>query len=512
MKPKYKFLFSDRTAINRNVKSAFFSVLPVAIVILLLLATVIPVDSGRFLAFLTGVFLVVFGMGMFTFGADTAMTFIGKYVSASVIKTKKLWLILPIFFVVGLFITVSEPDLQVLAGQLSDTVKPWFLLITVGVGVGVFLVIAVLRTVLNVKLNVVLIIGYLAVFVLSIFVPENFKPLSFDSGGVTTGPMSVPFIMALGIGVASLRTDKGAQDDGFGFTALCSIGPVIAVMILGIIFKPVGVTASAGENVVVESSRDLFSVFLGLMPKYLKEVAIAVIPIFAIFFIVKIFGGKIAKSEFIKIIVGMAYTYLGLVLFLVGVNAGFLPVGNFIGAALGEKSYRAAIIPVAAILGYFVAAAEPAVQVLTGKVYEMTGGSIPEKAMRFSLMTGVGVAAGLAFLRIYFAVNVMYFLVPIYAIAVILTFFTPETFTAIAFDSGGVASGAMTASFMLPMALGFCESVGGNLGTDGFGLVAFVAATPLITIQIMGVIFKFKNRKVRKGEKQALPEENEIIE
>ena len=497
--------------ISQNVKEAFSSVFPIALVILVLLGTLTPIDSGTFLAFLLGAFLVVFGMGVFTLGANTAMVQIGRYVSSSVVKTKKLWVILPIFFVVGAFITVAEPDLQVLAWQLSESVGPWILLIFVGVGVGVFLVIAVLRTVFNVKLNVILIICYAAVFILAFFVPKNFVPLSFDSGGVTTGPMSVPFIIAMGTGVAHLRTDK-SSDDGFGFTALCSVGPIIAVMILGIIFKPEGITAAAGEELVVNDSKDLFSVFIGLLPKYLKEVGLAILPIFTIFFIVKIFGGRIARSEFIRILVGMAYTYFGLVLFLVGINAGFLPVGSIIGKALAETHYAALMIPIAMVFGFFVVAAEPAVQVLAKEVYEITDGAVPQKAMKLSLMAGVGVAAGLSFLRIYFSINVMWFLVPIYVIAIVLTFFSPEMFTAIAFDSGGVASGAMTASFILPMALGFCRALGGDLGTDGFGTVAFVAATPLIAIQILGVVYRIKNRKVAQEEATAEAAENEIIE
>ncbi len=504
---KNKIIFYDSSAISSNSKEALRSILPVSLIILILLGTLTPVESGVFLAFLLGAFLVVFGMGLFTLGADTAMTPIGQYVSASVIKTKKLWIILPLFFLVGVFITVSEPDLQVLAGQLSDTVSTWFLLIVVGVGVGVFLVMAILRLVFRIKLKLILILSYVAVFTLSFFVPENFIPLSFDSGGVTTGPMSVPFIIALGTGISYLRTDKGADDDGFGFTALCSVGPIIAVMILGVIFRPESVVITSGEELVITNSKDLFSLFLILLPKYLKEVGIALLPIVGFFIIVRIFGGKISKSDFIKILIGIFYTYFGLVLFLLGINAGFLPLGDMIGRELAAKEYSFVIIPIAMLLGYFVVAAEPAVQVLTKQVYEITGGAIPKKAMKTSLMIGVGIAVGLAFLRIYFSINIMYFLAPMYGLAILLSFFSPDLFTAIAFDSGGVASGALTASFLLPMALGFCEGLGRDVGQLGFGLVAFVAATPLITIQLLGIIFKLKNRKARAAEDKTAAEE-----
>lgn len=506
------FLNPDHTAITKKIKEAFSSVLPVAIVILILCVTLTPIDSGTFLAFILGCFLAVVGMGIFTLGADNAMTPMGQYISASVIKTKKLWIMLPLFFLVGVFITISEPDLQVLAGELNETINSTVLLVVVGVGVGVFLVIAFLRIVLNIKLKIILIICYFAVFVMSFFVPENFIPLAFDSGGVTTGPMSVPFIIAMGTGVVYLRSDKSAEEDGFGLTALCSVGPIIAVMLLGIIYKPETISVSGGETFDIANSKDLFSVYASKTPEYLKQVGLALLPIVAFYFVVKIFGGKVSSGELLKIIVGILYTYIGLVMFLLGVNCGFLPVGTIIGKTLGLSAYAWVAVPIGMVLGFFVVGAEPAVHVLTEQVYEITGGAMPKKALQLSLMWGVAVSIGLVFIRIYFAIPVLYFLVPGYAIALILMFFVPDMFSAIAFDSGGVASGAMTAGFLMPMALGFCTSLGRDLGTEGFGLVAFVAMTPLIAIQVLGLIFKIKSAKSKKAETIEQPTKDEIID
>lgn len=499
-KKRYKFFGRYSTTLTNKIKESFGSVLPVVIVVLLLCVTITPLDSGTFLAFILGCFLAVVGMGFFTLGAENAMTPIGQYISASVIKTKKLWLILPLFFLVGMFITVSEPDLQVMATELSDTVNYMVLIVTVGVGVGVFLVIAFLRIVLNVKLKTVLIVCYTAVFIVAFFVPKNFVPLAFDSGGVTTGPMSVPFIIAMGTGVAYLRSDKSAQDDGFGLTALCSIGPIIAVMILGIIYKPESVKVTGGEAVVIDNSKQLFSVYIEKLPEYLKEVAIALLPIVAFYFITMTFGGKVAKGEFIKVLVGIFYTYFGLVIFLLGVNCGFLPVGTIVGKILGAVDYAWIVVPIGMVMGFFVSGAEPAVHILNDQVFEITGGAIPKKAMRFSLMTGVAVSTGLAFLRIYFSIPILYILIPCYALALVLTFIVPDIFTAIAFDSGGVASGAMTVGCLMPMALGFCEVLGKDAGAEGFGLVAFVAMTPLVAIQILGLVFKIKSAKLKKAQ------------
>ena len=511
MKRRLHFFTQDRTIINEKVKEAFSSVLPVTVIVLILCFTFTPLDSGLFLAFLLGAICVIIGMGLFTLGADTAMTPMGEYVGTSVMRTKKIWLIVPICFIVGVLITIAEPDLQVLATQLSNTLQPWYLIIAVGVGVGIFLVIAFLRIVLRIRLSILLLICYIAVFVLSAFVPKAFIPLAFDSGGVTTGPMSVPFIIAIGTGVASMRSDKGGETDGFGLTALCSVGPILAVMILGIIFQPTEIIPATSHLTPPTNTKDLLDVFATQIPEYLKEVAIGLLPIVAFFFVFQLFGSKLTKQAIGRIIVGIVYTYVGLVLFLLGVNVGFLEVGSQIGNAIGELSYSWIAVPIGFILGFFVVAAEPAVHVLTKQVFEITSGAIPQKALRLSLMIGVGISVALAMLRIILNIPIMYFLIPGYAIALILTFFVPDMFTAIAFDSGGVASGAMTASFLLPLALGLCTSVGGDLATQGFGLVAMVAMTPLITIQVLGLIYQIqKSRLAKKTKAQA--ETEEIIE
>ncbi len=496
--PKYtSHLRATRTVVSEKIKEAFASVLPITAIVLLLCATVVPLESGMFLTFIFGSLLTIVGIGLFTLGADTAMTPIGEYVGTSTVRSKKIWLIVPIFFIVGVLITVAEPDLQVLAGQLSKTINTWVLLFAVGIGVGLFLVIAFLRILLKIKLKWILLALYAAVFVMSAFVPSSFVPLAFDSGGVTTGPMSVPFIIAIGTGIAAMRSDGSAEEDSFGLTALCSVGPIAAVMILGIVYNPESFNVT--ENVIpaVGDSVELFGTFISSFPKYLEEVGIGLLPIIAFFFVFRIFGTKIGKLEMIKIIIGIVYTYVGLVLFLLGVNVGFLPVGSHIGKVIGSAEYSWIMIPLGFIIGFFVVAAEPAVHVLTKQVFEITSGAIPQKALSFSLMIGVGTSVSLAMLRILLHIPIMYFLIPAYAISLVLAFIVPEIFTGIAFDSGGVASGAMTASFVLPLALGLCEAVGGDIAREGFGVVAFVAMTPLITIQILGLIFKIKKARAQ---------------
>ena len=508
MKKRSVFIANHRTIVSEKVKEAFTSVFPIFLIALLLCFTVTPVDNGVLVSFIFGGLLAVVGMGFFTLGADTAMTPIGEYIGTSTVKTKKLWIIIPVFFILGILITVSEPDLQVLASQLKDGINSTLLIVIVGVGVGFFLVVAILRTILKIKLKYILLGCYVLIFILAnFFVPKEFIAVAFDSGGVTTGPMSVPFIMAIGTGVASLRSDKNASEDGFGFTALCSVGPILSVMILGMLFDPSKINVSENPLISSTDSKATISTLLSSLPHYFKEVAVALLPIIAFYLIFRLFGKRSSDHDVVKILIGVIYTYLGLVLFLTGVNFGFLPVGTYIGKIIGGLDYNWIIIPIGAVMGFFVVAAEPAVHVLVKQVYEMTDGAIPKKALLLSLMLGVGASIALAMLRIILHVNIMWILIPGYAIALILCFFVPDIFTAIAFDSGGVASGAMTAGFMLPLALGLCSAVGGNVAIEGFGLVAMVAMTPLVTIQILGLIYKIKTAKHKEEKTEEIKEE-----
>ena len=350
-----------------------------------------------------------------------------------------------------------------------------------------------------------LLIFYPVVFILTFFVSKNFLAIAFDSGGVTTGPMTVPFIMALGIGFSAVRSDKYAETDSFGLVSLCSIGPVLAVLLLGIIYHPQG--GSYSETVIpdAETSVALWKLFESGIPHYMKEIGGSLLPIILFFTFFQVVSLKLKKKMLIKILVGILYTYIGLVLFLTGVNVGFMPVGNYLGQVIAGLPYRWVIIPIGMLIGYFIVKAEPAVYVLMEQVEELTSGAIPGKAMGYSLSLGVAFSLGLAMIRVLTGISILWFLVPGYALALILTLFVPKIFTAIAFDSGGVASGPMTATFLLPFAQGACEAVGGNVVTDAFGVVAMVAMTPLITIQILGVVYQYQERKKDKDEMLAQP-------
>ena len=490
-----------REKMKEKTKESVSAVIPIMLIVLLLGFTVAPLSSDILVEFIIGAVLVIIGMVFFSLGAELSMTPMGERVGGSMLRTRKLWAIVAIGFVLGVIITVSEPDLQVLAGQVA-AVPNMVLIMSVALGVGAFLVIALLRILFGIPLAPLLFVFYAAVFVLAMFVPKGFLAVAFDSGGVTTGPMTVPFIMALGVGISSIRNDKHAGNDSFGLVSLCSIGPIIAVLILGMVYNTEG---NYSETAVtqVSNSVELGRLFLYEIPSYLKEIAVSLLPIVLFFAVFQIVSPKLNRKTLIKICVGLVYTYIGLVLFLTGANVGFIPAGNYLGNVLASLPYKWIIVPIGMVIGYFIVKAEPAVYVLMHQVEELTSGSISGKAMQISLSLGVAVSVGLSMIRVLTGVSILYFLIPGYGIALLLTLFVPKIFTAIAFDSGGVASGPMTATFLLPLAQGACLAVGGNIVTDAFGVVAMVAMTPLITLQILGLVYRVRSRKTVASEKPA---------
>lgn len=476
-----------------KIKESLSSVLPITIIVIILHYALTPMPKGLFMLFIIGAIMLILGMGLFTLGADVSMMPMGERIGAELTKSRKLVMLIIISFLMGFMITVAEPDLQVLAGQVPSIPNP-VIIGTVALGVGIFLVLAILRIVLQIKLSHMLIFFYAIIFILAYFTPNNFVPVAFDSGGVTTGPITVPFIMSLGIGIAAVRGGKSAHDDSFGLVALCSTGPILAVMLLGILYNSSG----SYTDVVISDVNTLgeaIGVYIHTFPHYFKEVAIALSPIVVAFIIFQIVFLKLPKSQLIKMAIGVIYTYIGLVIFLTGVNVGFLPTGSYIGNSLGALDNNWILIPIGMVMGFFIVAAEPAVHVLNKQVEDVTGGAISKRAMLISLSLGVAVSIGIAMIRVLSGISIWYFVVPGYAIALILTFYVTPIFTGIAFDSGGVASGPMTATFMLPFAMGAAEATGGNILTDAFGLVAMVAMTPLITIQILGVVYKIKTKR-----------------
>ena len=487
-----------RDLLKNKMNESLSSVLPITgIVLLLSFTNIAPMPAGMLILFLLGSVMLIVGMAFFSLGADISMMPMGTESGRVICTGGRRWLVFVICFFLGAAVTVAEPDLQVLAHQftaLPDAV----IIITVALGVGMFLVVSIVREYFNIRLRTLLIILYTLVFLVSIFVRTDFLPVAFDSGGVTTGPITVPFIMAFGVGIAAIGK-KDSRESSFGLVALCSIGPILAVLFMSMSVDSASISAPDFNIPQITDSQQAARQFALGFPAYIKEVAFGLSPILVFFVLFQLTTRAFSKKNIIKIIIGSVYTYIGLVLFLTGVNVGFMPVGNFIGKQIASLDYNWILIPIGMLMGYFIVIAEPAVHVLKKQVEEITGGAISAKSMLFALSAGVALSVGISMLRVLYGIPIFWFIIPGYVSALVLSFFVPDVFTSIAFDSGGVASGPMTATFLLPLAMGACESVAGNVLTDAFGLVAMVAMTPLITIQILGLLYKYKEKKSREA-------------
>ena len=474
--------------LRAKIWEALISALPITLIVYLI--SLLPwfnFSTAELITFTVGAVLLVLGIGLFNMGADLAMTPMGSHVGAGLSRQKKLWLLLAVCFVLGVLITVAEPDLQVLATQVGQVMDGTVLIYAVGFGVGAFLLVAILRIVFRQRLSNILTVFYLLLFALALLLAVNdnldLLPLSFDSGGVTTGPITVPFLMALCVGISNVLGDRHSQENSFGMVALCSIGPVLAVLLLGVFSS----NDLAYDVPIYGVDSDILGAFLKTAAHTAEEVAIALGMIVVFFLICQFIFLKLPKRQLLRIGVGVLFTYAGLVIFLTGVNVGFMPIGYKLGTQLSTLPDWL-LITVGVVIGVLVVLAEPAIHVLTTQVEEVTGGYVTKRSMLLGLCIGVGAAIGLSVVRIVFDFSLAYYIVPGYFISLALSLFVPPVYTAIAFDSGGVASGPMTSGFILPFATGLCVALQGSDAVlrDAFGVVALVAMAPLITIQLLG--------------------------
>ena len=471
-----------------KIKEASMSVLPiVAIVLILLLTPFASLTTSELVTFLVSTVFLILGIALFTLGADLAMTPMGSSVGSGLAKKRKLGLLLIVSFLLGLLITIAEPDLKVLSQQVANVMNPTLLTVGIAVGVGSFIIIAIVRIIFKKSLSTILMLFYMLLFALGLLVLISgngaLLPLGFDSGGVTTGPITVPFLMALGLGIANILSGKNAKEDSFGFVALCSVGPILVVLLLSI-FSKNSLDYKMQEYLI---NGDLFNAIMHRFSEVVKEVFLALGLIVSSFLVINFLFLKQPWKHLKKIFIGIAYTFIGLVLFLTAVNIGYMPVGYKLGVEIAATS-KFVLIPVGFVMGMLVVLAEPAVHVLKKQVEEITGGYITKRSMTIGLCIGVGIAICLSMVRIIFNFNLMYIVIPGYFISLGLSLFVPKIYTAIAFDSGGVASGPMASTFILPFAIGACYEILGEaeILNGGFGIVALIAMTPLITIQLLG--------------------------
>ncbi len=475
-----------KNKLTESLIDALKSVMPIVIIIISI-SFIIDIPNKAIMSFSISAVLLILGIAIFTTGANMSMIKIGEKIGDLLVRKKRKWLILVVSVIVGIVITISEPDLIVLANELSS-IPNFLLIILVAVGVGLYLLIGVYRIFSKLSFRTIVTVSLLLIMVLLYFTPQEFISVAFDSGGVTTGAMGVPLIVAFGYGISKLRSGKDAKSYSFGLCGICSLGPIIIVLILGFFFNVDNYFDTNGFINNYSIMENISHCFV----KSLKEISLSLLPILVVFYISQLFDKKMSKSEHFQMIFGIIMSLFGLTLFLTGVSSGFLEIGYRIGYTFASSSYKYLLIPIGMIIGYIIIKLEPAVKILIRRISNLTEGSISEELISLCLSIGVSIAIGLSVIRIYFGIPIIYIIVPGYFIAATLMYFTPDMFVSIAFDSGASASGAMTTSFLLPLCIGVCVSLKSNIMTNAFGVGSLVALTPIITVQVLGIIYNHK--------------------
>lgn len=486
--------------LTEKFKEVLLSVLPIVVIVLILNFTIAPLETSLLLRFLLGALFVVIGLAIFLLGTDIGITPIGTNLGKGVAKSNKVWVVVIAGLVLGFFISIAEPDLHILANQIADVtggvINNMSILIYVSIGIAVMMTIGLLRIVFNIPLYKLLTGIYFVIFLLALFTSNEFLAMAFDASGATTGALTVPFMLSLALGVSNLKKDgKASEKDSFGLVAISSSGAIIAVMLMNIIGGQDEISGSLAVDLT--GSRSVIEPFIHHFPTITKEILIALVPIVSIFLIYQVFFLKLSKKKLIKILKGAFYVFVGLVIFLVGVNAGFMEVGSVVGYTVAALDNSIYVLIVAFVLGIVTILAEPAVYVLTHQIEDVTNGYVRRKVVLTALSIGVGLAVLLSMIRILIpGLQLWHFILPGYILAIGLMYVTPKMFVGMAFDAGGVASGPMTATFILAFVQGAAESIeGANVLLDGFGMIAMVAMMPIITLEILGILFKIKSRK-----------------
>ncbi|MGG7214755.1 DUF1538 domain-containing protein [Clostridium nigeriense] len=483
-----------------KLKEVLYSVIPITVIVLILNFTLTPLETPLIIRFLIGSLAIIIGLSIFLVGVDIGITPIGNIMGSKMAKSNKILIVIIAGLVLGFVISIAEPDLHILAAQVemvtSGLIGKGLILVIVSIGIAIMLALGLARIVYNIPLYKILSVLYGFILILALFTSPEFLAISFDASGATTGALTVPFILALAMGVSTLKKDsKSSEKDSFGLVAIASSGAIIAVMIMSIISRMDKISGSLDIN--TNSSDLIIAPFIEKIPTVSKEIFIALLPIVLIFLIFQKVSFKLSKRSVKKVLFGILFTFVGLVIFLVGVNAGFMDLGTALGYKIASLDSKAYVIIVGFALGFVTILAEPAVHVLTQQIEDVTSGYVKRNIVMITLSVGVGIAVGLSMLRIVIPeIKLWHYLLPGYIISIAMTYFVPKLFVGIAFDSGGVASGPMTATFILAFAQGAAEAIeGANVLVDGFGMIAMVAMTPIIALQVLGFIFKIKSKK-----------------
>lgn len=487
--------------ILEKLKEVLLAVLPITVIVLVLHFFVVPIETSMLIRFLIGAVFIIFGLTIFLAGVDIGITPMGELMGNSLTRKNKLWIVIAAGLVLGFLISVAEPALYILADQIdvvtSGQLQKLYIIVFVSIGISLLFAFGLVRILYNIPLYKILVVAYVIIFILAYFVKPEFMSMAFDLSGATTGVLAVPFILALALGISAFKKDsKASEKDSFGLVAIASTGPIIIILIMGLFLND-NSDFTQIETIEYYTGNSLLAPYVRIIPNIALESIMALSPLVLIFITFNFIAFKLNTRHFLRIIKGMFYALLGLTLFLIGVNAGFMDLGIFLGATISNSNNTLVVVIIGFILGLVTILAEPAVHVLTHQIEEVTSGYIKKGLVLIALSLGVGIAVGLSMLRIMVPqIQLWHYLVPGYAIAIALSFIVPKLFVGIAFDAGGVATGPMTSAFILAFTQGAAYAVdGASILVDGFGMIAAVAMMPIITLQMLGAIYKIKTRK-----------------
>lgn len=491
----------NKSIFLQKAKDTALAVLPVYLIVLLVGIFAIPMSGNDIVKFSLASLLLMVGLLLFSTGAESSMLIMGEGIGGALSKSRRIVLFVVTSFIIGFFITIAEPDLTVFATQVASANK-WMFIVTISAGFAFFMAVAVFRIIFQVKIGYILLASYGLVLILALIIPDNFVAVAFDSGSVTSGPVSTPFILAFGLGVSAVRSSKNSQESSFGLVGIASVGSIIMVTMLSFFASADTISAGAISTTLTDFTyQEMFLDFLSHILIFLSDVGAIIFAIFLVFLLFNTTMLHFPKTKILKIVVGLILTYLGIVIYLTGVTTGFLPIASVLGYSLMTKGGVTVILPILLLIGFSIVFAEPAIHVLINKVYELTSGQISKKTMQISFAISMSISIILASLRMVYGIEYLMILIPLYLTILLLLFFTPQIFIAIAFDSGGVITGPMTSSFMLPLVSGIAIAAGSGATEGSIGTIALIASMPLLMLQIIGVVFRIKQYKMLSQQK-----------
>lgn len=483
-----------------KLKETASAILPVVVIVTILNFTLVPLGTVTFVRFVVASIFVIIGLSLFLVGVELGVTPLGDYTGQTIVKSNKLWIILGSGLILGFFIAFAEPGLLVFGNQVSfvtqGQLKAMLIVVLVSIGIAVMASLGFLRIIYNLKFSIIMVSIYGVILIISNFVSAEYLGIAFDAAGVVTGVVAVPFLLALSLGLSKLKKDSvSSENDSFGLVAISSSGAILMLLILGVINK--NINFSDVVNPTPGSSNKIFAPFGAIFAETLKSSFLALLPMVVVLIVLQIFVLKLPKRSFARIAKGFVYALLGLIIFLVGVDGSFMDVGSQLGTALVNLDAKIIVIVVAFFIGFLTIMAEPAVSILTHQVEDVTSGFVKRKVVLYTIGVGVGVSTALATVKILVpSLELWHLLLPGYIIAFTLMFFAPKLFVGIAFDAGLVTTGPLTATFTLSFVQGIANAYPlANVVRDGFGMVALVGISPILSLQVLGIIYTIKTKK-----------------